>query len=422
MAKGSIEKRGENTWRLTVDLGSNPDGSRNRPRKTITVEDKALLKTTKKLRDYLEDQLHIFKQEVESGEYIKPGKMTFAAFVEEWRSKYAVKNLAFKTRYSYESNLKVRIIPAFGHMKLEDIKPLHIADFLEKLTEEGASKKITKDEKKEGLSSGSVQMAYRVLKNIFTRAVKWQVVKSNPVSTVDKPKVQYKQFIPYDEAETALLLQALQNEPYTWRMMVTLALTTGMRRSELLGLEWKHIDWKDGVLDVSQTLVHALKGDIIVKEPKTKKSRRNISLPSSVLEELRDYYAHRAKERDRMGNAWNGCKDKEGNEHHFVFCHNDGTPFHHERPYLWFRAFLKKHGLRYIRFHDLRHTSATLLINQGVHAKIISERLGHGDISTTMNVYGHALRTADQAAADKFDNILNFKNVPNSSPNTKLNN
>ncbi|MEC0243268.1 site-specific integrase [Paenibacillus dokdonensis] len=100
----------------------------------------------------------------------------------------------------------------------------------------------------------------------------------------------------------------------------------------------------------------------------------------------------------------------------FVFCHPDGSPFHHERPYLWFRLFIKKNNLRYIRFHDLRHMSATLLIKQGVHAKIISERLGHGDINTTMNVYGHALRSADQLAADKFDHILKIKEENHGSP------
>jgi len=420
MAKGSIEKRGENTWRLTVDLGLNPDGSRNRPRKSITVEDKALLKTTKKLRDFLEDQLHIFKQEIEAGEYIKPGKMTFNAFVEEWRSKYAMKGLAYKTRYTYESNLKVRILPTFGHMKVDEIKPLHIADFLEKLGEEGASKKITKNDTKQELSSGSIELAHRILKNIFKRAVKWKVIKDNPAAAIDKPKVKHKDTTPYSEHEVTQLLLALHNEPFHWRMMITVALTTGMRRSELLGLEWKHIDWKSGVIDINQTMVHSLKDEFIVKEPKTKNSIRKVSLPASVLEELREYYSYRAKERDKLGKSWKGCKDKIGNEYHFIFCHPDGTPFHHERPYLWFRTFIKKHGLRYIRFHDLRHTSATLLINQGVHAKVISERLGHGDISTTMNIYGHVLRAADQSAADKFENILNLKTTaPNSSPNTK---
>lgn len=106
------------------------------------------------------------------------------------------------------------------------------------------------------------------------------------------------------------------------------------------------------------------------------------------------------KERDKIGDRW------QGGDYFFMFCHPDGKAFHQERPYLWFRAFLKKNKLRYIRFHDLRHTSATLLINQGVHAKIISERFGHGNINTTMNVYGHALRSADQSAADKFEKIL----------------
>ncbi|MCR8660174.1 site-specific integrase [Paenibacillus endoradicis] len=208
--------------------------------------------------------------------------------------------------------------------------------------------------------------------------------------------------MPYDQDEVQQLLAALQKEPYHWRMMITIALTTGMRRGELLGLEWKYIDWKNGTIDVRQSLVHALKGEVTVKEPKTKKSSRLISLPPSVLEELRDYYLYRMKERDKMGDAYNG-KDNSGHEWKFVFSHADGSPFHHERPYQWFRKFRKSVGLRPIRFHDLRHTSATLLINQGVHAKIISERLDHGDITTTMNIYGHALRSADQAAADKFE-------------------
>ncbi|MDU5948654.1 MAG: site-specific integrase, partial [Paenibacillus macerans] len=258
------------------------------------------------------------------------------------------------------------------------------------------------------LSSGTVQMNHRVLKNIFTRAVEWKIIKNNPVSSVQKPKVTSKEIVPYDENEVSQLLQALEKEPFHWRMMITLALTTGMRRGELLGLEWKHIDWKVGVIDVTQTLIQALKGEIIVKEPKTKNSRRKVALPASVLEELREYYAYRVKERDKLGDAWNG-RDKEGREWNFVFSHADGTPFHHERPYLWFRQFIMKNGFRYIRFHDLRHTSATLLINQGVHAKIISERLGHGNIMTTMNIYGHALRSADQAAADKLDSLFSTR-------------
>ncbi|MNC26213.1 Transposase [compost metagenome] len=345
-----------------------------------------------------------FREEVQAGEYIAPQRMTIADFVEEWRTKYAAKQLEHKTLTAYESHLKTRILPTFGHMKLEDVKPLHIVDFLESLSQDGGRG----DKKSGGLASGTVQINHRVLKNIFSRAVEWKIIKSNPVTAVQKPKVTNKEIIPYDEQEVQQLLQAIEKEPFHWRMLITLALTTGMRRGELLGLEWKHVDWRTGTIDVSQTLVQALKGEIIVKEPKTKKSRRKVTLPASVLEELRDYYAYRVKERDKLGDAWNG-RDQEGREWHFMFCHPDGSPFHHERPYLWFRQFIKKNNMRYIRFHDLRHTSATLLINQGVHAKIISERLGHGNITTTMNIYGHALQSADQAAADKLDSLFSKK-------------
>lgn len=403
--KGSIEKRGENSWRLTVDAGELPDGKRNRPRKTIRVEDKALLRTTKRLQDYLESELAKFKIEVESGQYIAPEKMTFGAFVKEWREKYAVDHLAERTLYTYDVNLKTHILPVFEHQRLEQIKPLHIVSFLKQLSQPGS--------RKDGqtLSSGSIQFIHRTLKNIFKRAVEWKVIRDNPVASVQKPKVMSRKNTPYDETEVALLLTALQNEPFHWRMMITLALITGMRRGELLGLEWKHIDLKSGVISVEQSVSLSPKGIAHVKEPKTKGSRRKVALPASVLEELKEYAKHQAKERDKNEIIW------EGGDYKFLFCHLNGKAYHQERPYLWFRHFLKKHGLRYIRFHDLRHTSATLLINQGVHAKIISERLGHGSISTTMNVYGHALQSADQAAADKFETLFT-PTRPQSVPNS----
>lgn len=230
------------------------------------------------------------------------------------------------------------------------------------------------------------------------------MIKQNPVAGVKKPVVKHKEIIPYDENEVEQLLLALHKEPIHWRVMITLALTTGLRRGELLGLEWHHIDWETGVLSVTQSVSISQAGIAHGKEPKTKSSKRKVALPYSMLEELKEYYLFKLDERDKIGDRWQGGK------YDFMFCHPDGKAFHQERPYLWFRAFLKKHNLRYIKFHTLRHTSATLLINQGVHAKIISERLGHGNIQVTMNTYEFALRTADKAAADKFESILRPKN------------
>lgn len=389
----NIQKRGDNSWFLTVSIGRNHDGKYVRRTKTIQCRTKkeAVIEYSK------------FRMEVEAGEYIAPQKMTFEVFVEEWRDKYAVKHLGHKTLYTYESNLKNRILPTFRNLRLENIKPLHIVDFLSNLEKEGSRG----DKKSGGLASGTIQIQHRILKNIFNRAVEWRVIKRNPARDVQKPKVISKEVTPYDETEVEQMLQALEKEPYHWRVMITLALTTGLRRSELLGLEWKHINWDSGVIEVSQSMIHALKGNVIVKKPKTKNSIRKVALPSSMLGEMKGYYAYRLNERNNIGNEW-----YEG-DWFFMFSHPNGQPFHHERPYLWFRQFIKKNRFRYIRFHDLRHTSATILINQGIHAKIISERLGHGSITTTMNIYGHALRSADQAAADKFESLLTNKATEN---------
>lgn len=254
----NIQKRGGNSWFFTVYTGKGPDGKYGRNTKTITITDEALLKTKKRLQDYLDAEYSKFREEIESGEYITPQKMTFGTFVQEWRTKYATRHLEYKTLYAYESHIKkTRILPAFGHLKLEDIKPLHIVDFLEKkLGQEGGR---GNKKKNGGLSSGTIQINHRILKNIFKRAVEWRVIKkNNPVGAVQKPRVVHKEIVPYDEQEVHQMIQALQKkEPLHWRMMITLALTTGMRRGELLGLEWKHIDWKTGVIDVSQTLIHA---------------------------------------------------------------------------------------------------------------------------------------------------------------------
>lgn len=159
----SIEKRGVNSWRLVVEAGYDAAGKRLKRYKSIKIDDPALLKTTKRLRDYLNDELIKFKIEVEAGEYIAPEKMTFEVFVQEWESKYARKHLAEKTLYMYQSNLKTRILPTFGHFKLDQIKTIHIVSFLDSLTADGARKGFRKG----NLSTGSIEINHRVLKIYF---------------------------------------------------------------------------------------------------------------------------------------------------------------------------------------------------------------------------------------------------------------
>lgn len=222
---------------------------------------------------------------------------------------------------------------------------------------------------------------------------------SKAIDPVKRPKVAKKETSVLDEQQAAQVFIAL--EPDMWRIMITLALTAGLRRGELLALEWKHVDLENGTLDVRQSLSYA-NGKPIIKEPKTKSSFRRVSLPSSVVSELKLYLLQCEEEKRKLLDAW------EGGDHFFVFSATKGKPLYHTVPGTWFRRFIKRKSLPSIRFHDLRHTSATLLINQGVHAKTIAARLGHADIRTTMNIYGHALQSADQAAADKFETIFNM--------------
>lgn len=384
----SLEKRSTNSWRLTVYSGKDAEGKYIRHGRTVRCR-------TKK---EAEIELAKFQIEVETGTYISPEKMTLNAFMSEWQDKYAVNGLETKTLSIYLRILNNRILPILGHLRLDQVKPLHIASLLSDLGKQGC-----RQDGKEGiLSSGSVQVIYRVMKNVFKRAVEWRIIKTNPVADIKQPKVVHKESEVYNEDEIQLLFQTLQHKPYHWRMMITLALTTGLRRGELVGLEWKYVDLEQGTIQVKQSIADFIDGKPNIKEPKTKKSIRKIYMSDAVWAELKDYYEYCKQE-------WDKLEDTRDNKHFFVFFNQYGHAFYPESPYLWFRGFLKKNKLRYIRFHDLRHTSATLLINQGVHAKIISERLGHANIATTMNIYGHVLAKADKEAANKFDQFISLK-------------
>jgi integrase len=279
---------------------------------------------------------------------IAPEKMTFASFVNEWREKYAIKHLAEKTLYSYEINLKNRVIPALGHLRIDQITTFHIVNFIDSLTKKGARQGFRKGD----LSTGTIEMHHRVIKNVFTRAVELKIIKQNPVSDVKKPKVKHKEIMPYNEDEVQDLLQALQNQPIHWRVMVILALSTGLRRGELLGLEWKHINWDTGVIDVVQSVSMSPAGIAHVKVPKTKNSKRKVALNVSMLEEMRKYFLFKSEERANVGDRW------QGGEYSFMFCHPEGQAFHQERPYLWFRNFLQKNKLRYI--HSIHYVTLVL--------------------------------------------------------------
>ncbi|WP_243120651.1 tyrosine-type recombinase/integrase [Pelotomaculum sp. FP] len=413
--------------------------------------------------------LDLFSAEVQKGEYIEPSKLTFSRFVERWLRDYAETNLAPKTLFRYKDILITRILPAMGHLKLEQIKPFHLMEFYKNLQEDG----IRKDGKKGGLSAKTILQHHRVISSIFSCAVEWQVVSSNPASRVKPPKVQKKQINCYDEGQTALLLQLLEEEELKYRALVHLALFTGLRRGELMGLEWPDIDFNKNTLMVRQASQYLPGEGIFQKAPKNETSVRLLSLPKFLIDILRQLKKEQAAYRlEKVGDAW----QKDSN---WIFTTWNGGPMHPDTVTSWFPKFVRicnlketfnaeikrcekklsteelvtlidlkeqylklsndksaaskkklatlenslatligKDGLERIKqnqilpplsFHGLRHTAATMLINQGLPAKSVSGRLGHANIGTTYDIYGHYLKSADKEASDRLEQV--YKNM-----------
>ncbi|USK41377.1 site-specific integrase [Cytobacillus firmus] len=206
----------------------------------------------------------------------------------------------------------------------------------------------------------------------------------------------------YSKEELSQLMQLLDDKPLFWKTLILLAVSTGAREGEIAGLEWKHVDFEKGTIRIEQAITEIKGKGVQIKGTKTGKDR-TVSVPEKLLEVLKKL------ELTSRQDKWKVRDLSEWPDHFFIFGNEFGKPIRPDSIGQWWRRFTKKHNFKHIRFHDLRHTSATLLINEGVHAKVISERLGHADISTTMNIYGHVLEEADKTAASHFDKFFEKK-------------
>lgn len=381
---GHIEKRGKNSWRLIVSGGIGPDGRR--------IQHKKPFKGTE---PQAEKALAAFVTEVEKGQYIPPAKMTFQEFSEKWLKEHAEKNLAPKTVFGYKNLLYSRVFPAIGHIKIEKLQPLHLVEFYNNLSEDG----LRADGKPGPLSGKTAHAHHRVISSILGTAVQWQLILSNPASRVTPPKIEKKRAVCYDEDQTTALLTALDGEPLKYKTIITLAVFTGLRRGELMGLEWQDVDFKKGTLQVRQASQYLPGQGTFTKDPKNESSKRIIAVPVPIMALLRQHKKQQAEMQLKFGDLW-GNSDR-------VFTTTDGKPMHPDTATHWFIDFLERHGLPHIPLHGLRHTSATLMINEGIPLTSVSGRLGHSSTSTTSNIYIHYLKSADQEAANRLERLYN---------------
>jgi integrase len=273
-------------------------------------------------------------------------------------------------------------------------------------------------ENNDPLSEKTISHHHRLISSILTSALQWGFILNNPALRVKAPKVEKKEARHYNIEETDYILKLLENEPIKYRTMINLAIFGGMRQGELTALTWSDIDLKKGIVNIDKSLQHLPGKDTFVKSTKTENSRV-ISVPTSVITLLNEYKVWQNGEKAKLGDLWN----KECNN---IFTTIDGNPIFPSTISKWFLKFIRDHNeaiknhasipeeekskylLREVNFHGLRHTSATLLINQNVDVSTVSKRLGHARTSTTMDIYSHSLQKADTEAADKLENL--FKN------------
>ena len=323
--------------------------------------------------------------------------MTVAEYLARWYRDYAVPNVRSRSAEGYEGIIRNHLVPRLGRIRLTSLTPAHIQQYYAWALREGR-----RNRKPGGLSAKTVIQHHRVLSEALKHAVRWGLLPRNVAQAVDPPPAKRHNITPMDKFEALKLLETARDTVYF--PFIDLALYTGLRRSELLGLRWWNVDLEFATLSVVQVM-HRLKGgQLVFEEPKSAKSRRQVSLSPTAVLVMRGHRERQEADKERLGEPM----EPDG----LVFCHQDSSPMRPNSVSHAFTRIARKTGLEGVRFHDMRHTHATLLLRRGVHPKIVQERLGHATISMTLDIYSHVTPGLQKAAAMEFEDELEERLVP----------
>lgn len=328
--------------------------------------------------------------------------LTFDEFCVKYIEEYAKVALKTRTLRDYESRLK-RIKPAIGHIMLKDFTPSIINRFLANLSEDGVKLTVKQSGKPSGLSPKSIKNYKILLSSIFSCAVEWGFLESSPMKGIVTPKAITSTPTPLSSEEVKKLIQCLdENAPLKYYVFITLDIITGMRRGELLGLTWDKINFKNQLITINSALLYTPEDGVYVDTTKTESSNRVIHISEWLNNLLKIYHQEYLKTKKQ--------KHQEGlpdwNQQEYLFFQDNGKPMHPNTPYNWFINFQKKHNLRVVNIHTLRHTTATLLIANQVNTKLVSGRLGHSSTKTTNDIYANYIKEADEAVSEILDDII----------------
>lgn len=434
-----IEKR-DGSYRIRVSDGFDPVTGKRRFKNLSWTPPPDM--SEKQIAEEVKRQTVLFEEKCRRG-MILDERITLKEFAARWRTDYAEPNLK-KTTLAHYDYLLERILDALGHLKLGRIKPSHINAFYANLRECGVRinnkcrckiylRKLLNDagvlrqklseysgvslttiesaEKGEIISKESAEKLadtlnidftelftsvysdtplaaktlvhyHRLLNSLFEKVVKWNVLYDNPCRHVEPPKLVRREAKFLDEEQARRLLSELETAPLQYRVMVNLLLFTGARRGEICGLRWSDIDFGKGTISIKNNSLYLPDYGMYEDTPKTESSIRTINIPEVVLKLLHQHRDLQNAERERLGSKWTDSG--------MVFTQHDGRPIHPSTISKWLSKFCKERGLPHTYPHMLRHTSATMLLMQGIPLKAVSGRLGHSQTATTVNLqYGH---------------------------------
>jgi integrase len=368
--EGTITQLPDGRWQARVDFGY-VGGKRKRK----ALYGKTRQEVARKLAKALADQ--------QDGRLITGRDQTFGQFLASWLADSVKPSVRSKTHEGYARQVRVHIGPALGKVPLTKLTAQHLQTFYRLQLDKGQA-------------ASSVNRQHAIIHRALARAARWDLVVRNVADLVDPPRPEHKEMQSLTAEQVRTFLASAGESRY--HALFVLAVATGMRQSELLGLRWVDVDLDRATVRVRQQLVYVPKVGFSFTEPKTAKGRRAIVLPAFAVEVLRQHRGKQLAER-LQAYVWE--------DYDLVFPNELGKP--EERGNLVRRHFLPvlaKAGLPRIRFHDLRHTSATLLLSQNVHPKVVQERLGHSTVAVTLNVYSHVLPPMQQEAAEQLERLL----------------
>lgn len=334
-------------------------------------------------REEARDKLRKLQQEHKQGMFIEPSKLTVKAYLEHWMKVHGP-TIKVSSSTDYRYKLTAHIMPTLGSVLLQKLTPDRIqacyADLLA-----------------DGLKASNIRSIHTIFKAALADAVEWGKIVRNPAILVKLPRKEKHEIQPLTQEQTKTLLEAARG--HALEGLISLALATGMREGELLALHWKDVDLEQGTVQVRRTLSYVPKRGLYEEEPKTAKSRRSIQLATFAIDALKRHRTAQKAARVQIGpERWQ--------EKGLVFCNKQGGYLWNKNLIRTFKRLLQAAGLPTIRFHDLRHTAAVALIMKGVHAKVISEILGHSTIMITMDIYGHVFPSMQRDAMTYMDEFL----------------